>query len=44
MEYFFYHKDGVWGKHNYWEVLSECRQFLKTTAERGSYVKYHQIL
>lgn len=21
MEYFFYHNDGFWGKHNYWEVI-----------------------
>jgi len=27
MEYFFYHKDVFWGKHNYWEVLSDCSRF-----------------
>ncbi len=49
MEYFFYHKDGYWGKHNsaLYQVAdrqSVIKLLRPDEIRGGSYVKYHQIL
>lgn len=48
MEYFFYHKDSYWGKHNsvIYHVADRQSVINLLTPDKirgGSYVKYHQI-